>query len=107
MQNDKLTVITKLKAKEGGETQLRDLLLEMADFSRKTIGNINYHVYCSTEDRSVFFVYENWTDFQAIDEYHKLPFVGEMMKQIQPLLAEPEDINPLKTVSKDPEEVES
>lgn len=55
-----LTVVAKLKAKNGCEEQLGELLRSLVGPTRAEQGCINYDLHRSHEDPSLFIFYENW-----------------------------------------------
>lgn len=84
-----LTIIGRLRAKPGKETELRNALLQVLKESRKETGCINYDLHISKSDSALFVLYENWTSQLALDEHFQMPHSKELAAQLPNLLTEP------------------
>ena len=68
MSEGKVTVVATFKAKAGMEATTRDAIQALIAPTRAESGCINYDLHQSTQDPSIFMLYENWIskkDLQA------------------------------------------
>lgn len=56
-----LTVVAKIKAKADLEDYIHRQLQQLVQLTLAERGCINYDLYCSIEDTSVFLMHENWS----------------------------------------------
>ena len=98
MENHKVTVIARLKAKSGKEAQLKQELLKLVSPTRSEAGCINYDMHESLDGEAQFLFHENWTDQQALDRHLEMPHLKDFRNQAGQLLAEPIDITLWKQV---------
>jgi quinol monooxygenase YgiN len=79
---DLITFFAVMRAKEGREDELRQVLMTMTEASHDDEGYVNYDLHQGTEDPRVFCFYENWTtpELQAkhADAPHVQAFVSRM-----------------------------
>jgi quinol monooxygenase YgiN len=75
-----------LKAKQGNEQRLYEALLKVAAPSRDEAGCQEYRLHQSTEDSSVFVLYENWRDEGALKSHIESQHYGEYRSSIEPLV---------------------
>ncbi len=98
----KVTVVAKLKAKEGLEEQVKSELLKLVDATRKERGCLNYDLHVSESDPGVFLFYENWVSKMALDNHFNSEHFLHLRSKASELFAEPSAIEIMKMVS-DPE----
>lgn len=84
-----LTIIGRLRARSGRESDLRDALIEVLNESRQETGCINYDLHVAEADPSLFVLYENWISQDALDEHFQLPHSTKLAARFPELLAEP------------------
>lgn len=87
-----VTVVAVIKAKTGCNDALRAELLKLVGPTMQEEGCINYDLHESQEEPGHFLFYENWKSKEALDRHLKMPYIGEMLRKAEPLLAEPVDI---------------
>jgi quinol monooxygenase YgiN len=78
-----------LEAKEGKETELERILLDLIPPTLKEPGNIAYVPHKSVENTRVFMFDELWEDENAIEEHFKQPHMINLMEKLNPLLEKP------------------
>ena len=66
---DLLTAVAVMRAKAGREDELRGVLEELIEPTRKEDGNHSYALHQGTEDPSLFIFYENWTSAEHLDAH--------------------------------------
>lgn len=99
MMSDTLTLIGRLKAKPGKESELRNALLNLVPLSRAEAGCINYDLHESLDEPGLFLLYENWTDQAALDLHFSFAHSKEFAANAPNLLAEPLHMTALREIS--------
>ncbi len=99
MENGKITVEAKIKAKPGMEDKVREELLSLVASTRKEAGCMNYDLHQSPEDKSLFMFYENWRSKKDLDEHIRTPHFLAFEEKAGELLAEPPTITLWKMIS--------
>lgn len=99
MAEEKITVLAKVKAKEGMVKEVKQELMSLVATTRSEPGCIDYNLHQSTDDESLFMFYENWTSKQALDEHIQAPHLQAFIAKADKLLAEPLDITIWKKLS--------
>jgi quinol monooxygenase YgiN len=89
MAQDKVTVVATFKAKTGMEATVRGAIEAVIAPTRAEPGCINYDLHQSSEDPSLFMLYENWTSKQVLDEHLAMPYLKDLIGKAEDMLAEP------------------
>jgi quinol monooxygenase YgiN len=76
-----LTIIAKLKAKNGCEEQLGQVLRSLIEPTRAEKGCINYDLHRSHEDPGLFIFYENWESRSLWEEHMKSPHLMDFSEK--------------------------
>jgi quinol monooxygenase YgiN len=76
-----LTIIAKLKAKNGCEEQLGQVLRSLIEPTRAEKGCINYDLHRSHEDPGLFIFYENWESRPLWEEHMKSPHLMDFSEK--------------------------
>ena len=87
--NDKLTVVARIKARDGRQDEVREELLGLVWPTRKEPGCINYDLHQSHDDPTLFVFYENWESKAALDAHSRSPHIQAFRARSGELLAEP------------------
>ena len=88
-----ITVIAKLKAKEGKEEDLRQALLSLVEHTKKKEeGWINYDLHISDHEKGFFMFHENWENTMALSKHMSTPFFRDTLEAIEDMLSEPMDV---------------
>jgi quinol monooxygenase YgiN len=98
MADEKVTLIAKVKAKEGSQDTLKNELSALVEPTRKESGCITYNLHQSSDDSSVFMFYENWTSKQALDQHLRTPHLKAFLAKADTLLDGPLDLTNWKMV---------
>lgn len=98
----KVTVVAKLKAKDGMEDRVKKELMTMVEETRKEKGCINYDLHVDETDKGTFLFYENWVSKMALEHHFETPHFRNLRSLADELFACPTDIKIMKMVS-DPE----
>ncbi|MBK5254249.1 MAG: antibiotic biosynthesis monooxygenase [Peptostreptococcaceae bacterium] len=60
MENNKLTLVALVKAKEEKRDFVKNEILKLIPITRTEEGNINYNLHQDNNDPNIFILYENW-----------------------------------------------
>ena len=82
-----LTVIARLKAKDGSEEKLGAMLRALVAPTRAEKGCINYDLHRSHDDLGLFIFYENWETRPLWDDHMKSPHLVEFGEQQESVTA--------------------
>lgn len=88
-----VTVIAQLKAAEGKENELKEMLLNLIEPSRNDDGCINYDLHQSEDDSTLFMFHENWASKELLDKHLATPHLQDFIKKSEGLLAKPMDVS--------------
>ena len=89
MAQNKVTVVATFKAKPGMEGTVREAIEAVIALTRAESGCINYDLHQSTEDASIFMLYENWVSKKDLDEHLEMPYLQDIVARADDMLAEP------------------
>ena len=78
-----------LEAKEGKETELERILLDLIPPTLKEPGNIAYVPHKSIENPRAFMFDELWENEKAIEEHFKQTHMTNLIEKLNPLLVRP------------------
>jgi quinol monooxygenase YgiN len=92
MNESRISVVAKLKAKPGMEEQVKKELMGLVAPSRKDKGCINYDLHQSVDDPCLFVFYENWESKADLDKHLAMPCVEEGLGRVASLFAEPAEL---------------
>ena len=101
MADKKLTVMARIKAKAGMEEQVRQDLMSLVGPTRSEEGCVNYDLHQNQNDKSLFFLYENWVSKKALDEHLEMPYLKALKEKADQILAEPIDISLWEMISQE------
>ncbi|SNY99957.1 putative quinol monooxygenase [Flagellimonas pacifica] len=80
MQNDQLTIVAKIWAKEGKRDFIKSELIKLIAITKAEEGCINYDLHEDNEDPNVFLFYENWTSRELWQQHMKAKHLEEYME---------------------------
>ena len=93
-----LSVVATMRAKEGKEQELRELLESLIEPTRAEDGCHTYALHQGAQDPSVFVFYENWTSQDHLDAHLSTPHLQAALPRIPELLDGDLVITPLRRV---------
>jgi quinol monooxygenase YgiN len=99
MAEKRVTVLARIKAKEGMEEKVRQELLALVAPSRSEEACLNYDLHQSMDDKSLFMFYENWTSKEALDKHLMMPYLDAFDENTEEMLAEPVEITLWEMIS--------
>lgn len=99
MANTKITVLARIKAKDGMEGRVKQELTSLVAPTRSEAGCINYDLHQATDDKSLFLFYENWISKKALDEHLEMPYIKAFVEKADELLGEPIEITLWEMIS--------
>jgi quinol monooxygenase YgiN/predicted ester cyclase len=83
-----ITYIVRMRALDGQEEAVRDLLLSNAERIRAgESGNLAFVVHRSREDPQEFWLYETWTDLAAVERHESGGAFKTYKQRLRPLVA--------------------
>ncbi|NJP12253.1 MAG: antibiotic biosynthesis monooxygenase [Leptolyngbyaceae cyanobacterium RU_5_1] len=88
----RLTIIARIKAKPGLEDRMQQDLLNLLAPTRTESDCITFDLLIDTTDPTVFVLYENWKDQAALDAHFQQPYVKQVLKAYEEMLAEPIEV---------------
>jgi quinol monooxygenase YgiN len=88
-----LTVVARLRARPGRETELRHQLQRLVNPTRAEAGCITYELNESKSEPGLFLFYEVWKSDLDLDEHFQTPHMLVIGKILPELLAEPMDLS--------------
>ena len=83
-----LTVIARMRAKEGKEQELREALEGLIEPTSQEKGYVNYDLHQGVEDPRWFFFYENWDSVEDLDAHLRAPHLVEFAGRLDEFLDE-------------------
>ncbi len=92
MAEKQITLIAKVKAKDGCQEQLKQLTMAMLEPTRAENGCIKYDLHIHSEDKGSFMFYETWASKEALDEHIATPHLQNFLEKGKDILAEPLDV---------------
>lgn len=98
MADHQITVIARIKAKDGMEEKVKQELLGLVGPTRSEKGCINYALHQSVENKSLFMFYENWLSKKDLDEHLQTAHMKAHMPKARDLFAEPPRITLWKVI---------
>ncbi|MEN8789462.1 MAG: putative quinol monooxygenase [Flavobacteriaceae bacterium] len=98
MNNQQLTIVAKILAKEGKRDLVKTELIKLIDTTRAEEGCINYDLHQDNDDPNLFLFYENWTSRDLWQKHMGNSHLAEYMKATEGAVAEFE-INEMSLVN--------
>ncbi len=83
------TVIIILEAKSGKDVELKQALMKVIKLSRAEKACLEYRLHQDQNNPNQFILYENWENKTAHQEQFNKPYIIELSKQINDLIAKP------------------
>ena len=88
-----LTVTIRLLVKSGMEEKFKQECLSIIPLTLDEEGCINYNLYQSKTDSSVFMLYENWVSKEAYHRHLQMSYMKVVFEKAEQFLVEPIEIN--------------
>jgi quinol monooxygenase YgiN len=88
----KISVMARVRARRGMETEVRRACLALVEPSRAEKGCINYDLHQSADDSSLFMFYENWESREDLERHLETAHALEFDETTDGMLAEEEEI---------------
>ena len=89
MAIEQITIVCFIKAKQNTRNIVKDKLMNLARMTRTEQGNLNYDLHILDSDDSMFVIYENWLNQQALDNHMSQPYLKEFLASQEELLEKP------------------
>jgi quinol monooxygenase YgiN len=94
----KITVLARIRAKEGMEEQVKQELLALVKPTRAEEGCINYHLHQVVDDKTLFVFHENWRSGEDLDKHVATAHFQAFAAKAGDLLGEPVDITLMEEI---------
>ena len=98
MSGKELIVVARIKAKKDKIEEVGKKLRGLLSPTRQESGCLQYDLHQSSDDTSIFYFYEKWTDDKALAVHLQMPYVQEMMREAASLLAEAPEIQRVQKI---------
>ena len=92
MANSMVTVIAKVRAKEGMQARLLESLLGLVEPTRAEPGCVQYEIHESCADRAELVLYETWRSQADLDRHQAMPYMRAFMESAGELLGGPVEV---------------
>ena len=99
MENKQVTVIARVRAKQGMEETVKNALLSLIEPSRADEGCINYDLHQDPGNPALFMFHENWTSEEALNNHLATPHLKAFIEKADELLADPLDVSLWKVIT--------
>jgi quinol monooxygenase YgiN len=86
MEDDMLTVVAVLKAKEGREKEMEEALMKVVPQVAAEGGTLAYVLHRAKKDPTKFLFYEKYQDKEALNAHSSTPYFLEMFGAVGSLL---------------------
>ena len=90
---DKLTVVARIKAKDGLAEQVKEELKALITPTRQEPDCLTYILHQSPDDPHLFLFFECWTSQAALEAHLQKPHLQAFIAKADSLLAEPLDVS--------------
>lgn len=92
MDQKKLTVVARVKAKPGKEEEVKKELLALTGPTRSEPGCINYDLHQALDNPSIFMFYENWKSKDDLDRHMESAHFQAWVGKAAALVEGPPDV---------------
>jgi len=92
MANKSVTVVARVRAKEGKEEMVRQELTALMAPTRSEPGCVMYSLHQGADNKALFMVHESWLSKNDLDDHLKKPYLKAFLKKANDLLVEPVEI---------------
>ena len=91
MRANQIIIVCLIKAKQEAKKKVREGLSYLAKMTHKEKGNLNYNLHISSDDDSLFIIYESWINQEALDNHMEQPYLKDFLAKQESLLEYPVD----------------
>jgi quinol monooxygenase YgiN len=99
MAGKHVTIIARIRAREGKEEIVRQELLTLVGPTRAEEGCIKYDLHQAVDDNALFVFYESWASQEAIARHLQSPHIAAILTRVDELLAGPPEIKSYEMIS--------
>ena len=89
VMSKQITTIARLKAKQGAEARLEELLKSLIEPTRAESGCIDYTMHRDLEEPGAYYFYDNWRSQEDLDAHFETPHIKRVLEIAPDVLAEP------------------
>ncbi len=99
MTKQQVIVTARIKVKSGMEEKFKQEYLPIVTLTLTEEGCLNYNLYQSQAEPSVFMLYENWVSKEVLDQHLQMPYIRAISEKASEFLVEPVEINLWEQIS--------
>lgn len=92
MENERITVVSRVRAKAGMEDLVKLILQQLVAETRTEEGCLIYDAHQSATDPEVFMFYETWENRDCLERHSETSHIEAFRRQAADFLAEPSEI---------------
>ncbi|MGL5939975.1 MAG: putative quinol monooxygenase [Waterburya sp.] len=93
MTKQQVTVTASIVVKSGMEEKFKQEYLPIVTLTLAEEGCLNYNLYQSQTNPSIFWLYENWVSQEILEQHLQMPYIKAIGEKANEFLAEPIEIN--------------
>ncbi len=94
-----VTVVARIRAKEGMEEQMMKELMALVEPSRADAGCVNYDLHRATDDKGLFLFHENWSSREDLEAHIAKPHLKAFLEKAEAMTAGAVEISIWEMVS--------
>ncbi|MBO3457481.1 antibiotic biosynthesis monooxygenase [Aetokthonos hydrillicola Thurmond2011] len=93
MTVQQVIVTASIKVKSGMEERFKEEYLPIVNLTLAEEGCLNYNLYQSQANPSIFMLYEKWMSKEILDQHLQMPYMKAISEKASEFLVEPVEIN--------------
>jgi len=97
--DNRIAVVARIKAKEGMEATLKEILLSVIGPGRADEGCIKYELHQAIKDPSLFVFYEIWQSKEHLQKHGATSHMQQFRDKVKDLVKEPPELTLLTILS--------
>jgi quinol monooxygenase YgiN len=86
LKSEERHIVCELRCEPANREKVRKLALQFVEPARLEAGCLYYDLHQKIDDPNTFFIFDGWTNQDALDRHANNPHVAEVMKELGPLL---------------------
>lgn len=99
MADKNVTVLARIKAKEGMEERLMQESMSLIAPTRSELGCISYNLHQADDDRAIFIFYENWVSKKDLEKHLEMPYMKTWFEKTNELATGAPEITMLEMIA--------
>jgi quinol monooxygenase YgiN len=99
MEDNKLVVVARIKARDGHEERVKFALKALIGPTRKEEGCISYYWHQSLNDKTLFMSHEVWTNQEVFFKHLETPYIKAMQESGEDILEGSLEVSMFEVIS--------